>query len=128
MKERYVKKMISGQQKAQIFAVVAIVLLVVGIYGVTRPLSFGSGYYHASFYDDEDFNSTMTFYGDDTMVIRNTNFNEDLQSYYYYKDGYVFFALSTTVEEYQEEVAAINEDFEGRSMLLSMRLRSTPFK
>ena len=65
MKERYVKKMISGQQKAQIFAVVAIVLLVVGIYGVTRPLSFGSGYYHASFYASKINAFKMTSEGPD---------------------------------------------------------------
>ena len=98
---------------ALILAVVSIVLLVVGIYGMTRPMSYGSNYYHAAFYEGEDFNGTMTFYSDNTMVIRNTNFDEEIKSYYYYKDGYIFFIFAQTEAEYQEEVAAINADFEG---------------
>ena len=47
------------------------------------------------------------------MVVRNTNFNEEIKFFYYYKDGYVFFALAETQEEYEKEVAAINADFEG---------------
>ena len=106
-------KMRSCRITALILAVMAIALLAVGIYGMTRPMSYGSDYYHASFYEGEDFNGTMAFYSDNTMVIRNTNFDEDYKSYYYYKNGYVFFTLAQTEAEYQEEVAAINADFEG---------------
>ena len=98
---------------ALILAAIAIILLVVGIYGMTRPMSYGSDYYHAVFYDGEDFNGTMTFYPDNTMMIRNTNFDEDMKLFYYYKNGYVFFPMAQTEAEYQEEVAAINADFEG---------------
>ena len=104
----------SGSWRAAlILALVAAVLLVAGIYGMTRPMSYGSEYYHASFYEGEDFNGSMTFYADNTMVIRNTNLDEEYKSYYYYKDGYIFFTLAQTEKEYQEEVAAIEADFEG---------------
>ena len=106
-------KMRSCRITAMILAAVAIVLLVIGIYGATRPISYGSSYYHAVFYEDEEFNGTMTFYSDNTMVVRNTNFDEDIKFFYYYKNGYVFFALAETEEEYEKEVAAINEDFEA---------------
>lgn len=103
----------SYKKLALILAIIAVVLLVVGIYALSSPVFYGSSYYHASFYEGEDFNGTMTFYDDNTMVIRNTNFDDEYKSYYYYKDGYIFFTLATTEAEYEEEIAAINEDFEG---------------
>ena len=106
-------KMISGRITVLLHSVVAIVVLLVGLYGLTRPLSYGCDYYHAVFYEGDDFNGTMTFYSDNTVVIRNTNFDEDIKFFYYYKNGYVFFGLSQTEEEFENEVAAINEDFEG---------------
>ena len=106
-------KMRSCRITALILAVAALALLVVGVYGMTRPMSYGSDYYHAAFYEGEDFNGTMAFYPDNTMVIRNTNFEEDIKLFYYYKNGYVFFGMSQTEAEFQEEVAAIDADFEG---------------
>ena len=35
-----------------------------------------------------------------------------MQCLYYYKDGYVFITLSTTQEEYDQEVALIDANFE----------------
>lgn len=98
---------------ALILTVAAILLLGVGIYLLTRPISYGMSYYHASVYDSDDFNGSMTFYADNSMLVRNTNFGEEMKSLYYYKDGYIFFALAQTQEAYEEEVAAINKDFEG---------------
>lgn len=106
-------KMRSRRITALILAATAMIVMVVGIYGLTRPISYESSYYNASFYEGEDFNGTMTFHPDNTMVIRNTNFEEEFQSYYYYKNGYIFFTLAKTAAEYEAEVAAINEDFEG---------------
>ena len=98
---------------ALILAVVAIALLVVGIYGMTRPIAYNCDYYHAVFYEGEDFNGTMTFYSDNTMVVRNTNLGGEYKSFYYYNNGYIFFTLAQTEAEYQGEVAAIDADFEG---------------
>ena len=106
-------KVRSCRKPAWILVVIAMIVLVVGIYGMTRPMSYGSSYYHASFFEGEDFNGTMTFYSDNTMVIRNTNFDGEYKPFYYYKNGYIFFPLAQTEAEYQEEVAAINADFEG---------------
>ena len=118
----------SYQIRAMILVVLAIALLVVGIYGMTRPLAYGCDYYHAVFYDGEDFNGTMTFYSDNTMVFRNTNFEEDITFFYYYKNGYVFFGMSQTESEYQEEVAAIDADFEGALNTPFYASKINPFK
>lgn len=107
------KKTTLGKKTALLFAIAAIICLMIGIYSLTRPMSYGAVYYHTSSYEGEDFSGTMIFYADNTMVIRNTNFEEEIQSFYYYKDGYIFFLLATTEEDYAEEVAAINADFEG---------------
>ena len=111
-----------------ILTAVAIVVLVVGIYGMTRPMSYGSDYYHAVFYDGEDFSGTMTFYADNTMVIRNTNFEEDIKLVYYYKDGYIFFLTGETQEELDAEVAAINADFEGAVNMPFYASKIDPFR
>lgn len=97
---------------ALILAAAAIILLIVGIYGMTRPMSYGTNYYHASFYEGDDFQGSMIFYPDNTMTVRNTNFDEEVKFLYYYKNGYIFFTLATTEAEYKAEVAAIDEDFE----------------
>ena len=121
-------KMRSCRIKALILAVIAIVLLVVVIYGTSSPMSYGCDYYHAAFYEGEDFNGTMAFYSDNTMVIRNTNLDEDYKAYYYYKNGYIFFILVQTEAEYQEEVAAINADFEGAVNAPFYASKINPFK
>ena len=43
-------------------------------------MSYGAGYYHATFYEgEEEFSGTMTFYSDNTVVVRNTTFGEDIK-------------------------------------------------
>ena len=106
-------KMKSSRKTVPILAIAAIVLLVVGIYAMTRPISYGADYYHASFYEGDDFHGTMTFYDDNTVVVCNTNLDEEMKFFYYYKNGYVFLILAETEEGYKEEVAAIDGDFEG---------------
>ena len=106
-------KMKSSSKKTLILAVIAIIWLVVGIYAMTGPIFYGASYYHATFYEGEDFNGSMTFYPDNTMMIDNTNFDEEFTAYYYYRDGYIFFIFAETEAEYEAEVAAINADFEG---------------
>ena len=106
-------KMKSNRTKALILIVIAIIWLVAGIYGMTRPIAYGVNYYHATMYEGDDFNGTMIFHPDNTMVVRNTNFDEELAMRYYYKDGYVFFPMPDEDAEYASEVEAILADFEG---------------
>ena len=42
----------------------------------------------------------------------NMNYDDEVESFYYYKDGYVFITMATTEEEYREEIEDINENFE----------------
>ena len=98
-----------------ILVLFSVTILSLGFYAYTliRPVSYKMAYTNSSVYAGVEFEGRMEFYSDSTMLTKNNSFNEGLESYYYYKDGYVFFMLSETEEEYQEEVANINRDFEG---------------
>ena len=106
------KKLHPLKVAAIIVSIVAVISMF--FYGrmITQPISYGLSYYHASAYEGDDFNGAMVFYPDNTVRNRNTNFDEDIVLRYYYKDGYVFFTLATTDEEYAEEVTLINANFE----------------
>lgn len=85
-----------------------IILVAFYVYMIARPISYGMKYHAKTEYDGYIYEGEMTFNPDNSMVIWNNNINEEIVSYYYYKDGYVFFILAKTEAEYQEEVAWIN--------------------
>ena len=90
---------------------VTIILLGFYIYMIARPISYGMEYYAYTEYEGIVFECKVTFNADGTMHTWNTS-NIDLDSRYYYKDGYVFFTSATTDEAYDQEVAWINANFE----------------
>lgn len=106
------KNVLSCKKTAIILLIVAIVSVGFYAYMLARPISYGMSYYNQTEYDGGVFEGTMKFHSDGTMVNLNTNFNEELKSRYYYKDGYVFFVMAKTDEEYEKEVASINENFD----------------
>ena len=106
------KKVFSNKIAAVILAVLTIVSLYFYVTMLAKPITYGQPYYHASVYEGDDFSGTLTFYPDNTMLVENTNFGEPMKSYYYRKDGYLFFTMAETQEEYDAEVAMIDENFE----------------
>ena len=106
------KKSKSGKKTPLILLVIALILLVVGINVLAKPMTYGLNYDHVSMYEGDEFNGSMVFYSDNTMKIKNTNFDGEMESFYYYKDGYIFFIMVQTQEEYEAEAAAIDENFE----------------
>ena len=80
-------------------------------YMLVRPISYGMGYRTEVVYDGETFEGVMEFSPDLTVVNSNTNFDEEMVSRYYYKDGYVFFTLAQTDEDFAEEVEDIQNNF-----------------
>ena len=95
-----------------VILVVVIVLAAFYTWLFATPISYGMGYHNVSVFEEETFESTMTFYRDGTVVVHSTNFEEVFQSRYYYQDGYVFFTMAETEEDYALEIAAIQENFE----------------
>ena len=83
------------------------------VYMIARPISYGMSYNNKTVYEGEVFEGSIKFYPDGRMLNKNTNFEEALEDYYYYKDGYVFSLMAETEEEYKEEVAYINDNFDA---------------
>ena len=79
---------------------------------LARPISYGMGYENTTEYEGVVFTGTMTFYPDGGLVNKNSNFDEEMNSFYYYKDGYAFFTVAETEEAYREEIAYIDENFD----------------
>ncbi len=106
------KKILSNVRTLIVLFIVTVLTLGFYAYMLLRPISYGMEYRNVTEYDGGTFEGIITFKSDDTMINRNTNFDQELESFYYYKDGYVFFVMAQTREGYEAEVAEINEDFE----------------
>ena len=106
------KNILSSAKTLIILLVVTVLFLAMYACMMVRPISYGLSYCNETVYDGDVFEGKMKFYSDGTMVNENTNFEEKLVSRYYYKDGYVFYLFAETDEEYAEEVASINENFD----------------
>ena len=106
------KKLLSNVKTLIALALVTLLTLGFYAYMLIRPISYGMEYHNVTEYESGTFEGTLVLNPDDTMINRNTNFEEELKSFYYYKDGYVFFTLAETREDYETEVAWINENFD----------------
>ena len=106
------KNILSNTKTAIILLVITILSLGFYTYMLARPISYGMAYHNETEYEGGVFEGTMKFYSDKTMVNTNTNFEEKIESRYYYKDGYVFFTMAETDESYDEEVDYINKNFD----------------
>ena len=98
------------------------------MYVFAKPISYEEEYRNGSIYEDDMFEGAMRFYADGTVINRNTNFGEEMKLRYYYKDGYVFITLAETDEEYEEEVAYINGNFEEAINSPFYASRINPFR
>ena len=92
---------------------VTAVVLVFLIYWIVRPISYGMEYYWYEICEEYEFEATMVFHMDDKVTIVNSNFDEPLEEYYYYKDGWTFLCMAQTEEEYKAEIEQINGDWEA---------------
>ena len=106
------KKLLSNKKTSIILAVITVVVLAFYIYMLARPISYGMTYHNEMVYAGQTFEGIMKFKSDNTVLNDNTNFDEEITSRYYYKNGYVFFTLAETDEEYEEEIAMIDENFD----------------
>lgn len=105
-------KVFSSVKTARALLVFTILLLVCSVYLFGRPISYGAPYNITMIYEDEVFQGSARFYSDGRMVNGNSNFDEAMEFRYYYKNGYVFYPMADNQEEYEEDVAYINDHFE----------------
>ena len=106
------KKILSNIKTVIALLAVTIIFLGFYIYMIARPVSYGMEYHTEYEYAGVPFEGTFIFNADGSMINSNSNFDEELISRYYYKDGYIFFTLAETDAEYEKEVEWINSNFE----------------
>lgn len=106
------KNILSYKKTAIILLLVTVLFLGFYAYMLARPISYGMSYHNEIVYEGVAFEGTIKYYPDGTILNKNTNFDEEMKGYYYYKDGYVFTLMAETDEAYEAEVAYINENFE----------------
>ena len=106
------KNILSKSKTAIILLLVTV--LSVGSYVciVANPVTYGMKYRNEMVYEGEVFKGALKYSPDGKVISESTNFDEPLEMYYYYKDGYVFNLLAITDEGYEAEVAYINENFD----------------
>lgn len=106
------KNILSYKKTAIILLLVTVLFLGFYAYMLARPISYGMSYHNEIVYEGVAFEGTIKYYPDGTILNKNTNFDEEMKGYYYYKDGYAFTLMAETDEAYEAEVAYINENFE----------------
>ena len=106
------KNILSATKTVVILLIITVISLGFYAYMLIRPISYGMGYHHESVYEGEVFKGTLTLYPNGIMTNKGTNFDEEIEYYYYYKNGYAFSLMAQTEQEYDEEIKYINENFE----------------
>jgi hypothetical protein len=107
------KKFLSNKKTAIALFVVTLLFLGFYAYMLARPVSYGMAYSNSSVYEGETFHGELKFSTNAIMLTKNNSYPQGDESFYYYKNGRVFFLMATTKAEYKEEVSQINADFEG---------------
>ena len=106
------KNILSKTKTAIILLIVTVLLLGSYIWIVANPVTYGMKYRNETVYEGEVFKGSLKYSPDGKVISENTNFDEPLEMYYYYKDGYIFNLMAINDEEYESEVAYINENFD----------------
>ena len=106
------KNILSKTKTAIILLIVTVLLTGSYVYLITCPIAYGMKYRNETVYAGEVFKGSLKYTADGKVISENTNFDEPIEFYYYYKDGYVFNLMATNDEEYEAEVAAINANFD----------------
>ena len=106
------KNILSKTKTAIILLIVTVLLLGSYIWIVANPVTYGMKYRNETVYEGEVFKGSLKYSPDGKVISEITNFDEPFEMYYYYKDGYVFNLMATNDEEYEAEVAYINENFD----------------
>lgn len=106
------KNILSKTKTAIILLIVTVLLVSSYVYLFACPIAYGMEYRNETVYEGQVFKGSMKYSPDGKVLCENTNFDEPFEVYYYYKDGYVFHLMATNDEEYEAEVAQINESFD----------------
>ena len=122
------KNILSKTKTAIILLIVTVLLLGSYVYIIASPVTYGMKYRNETVYEGEVFKGSLKYSPDGKVIGENTNFDEPFEMYYYYKDGYVFNLMATNDEEYEAEIAYINENFDEASSTPFYAFKTNAFK
>ena len=122
------KKLLSCKTTAVLLLLVTVLFLGFYAYMLARPISYGMVYRNETVYEGEVFEGEITFYRNGRMKNENTNFDQPIEGYYYYQDGYVFSLMAQSEAEYEAEVEYIREHFDDALELPFYAARINAFR
>ena len=122
------KKLLSCKTTAVLLLLVTGLFLGFYAYMLARPISYGMVYRNETVYEGEVFEGELTFYRNGRMKNENTNFDQPIEGYYYYQDGYVFSLMAQSEAEYEAEVEYIREHFDDALELPFYAARINAFR
>ena len=122
------KNILSKTKTAIILLIVTVLLLGSYVYIIASPVTYGMKYRNETVYEGEVFKGSLKYAPDGKVISENTNFGEPFEMYYYYKDGYVFNLMAKNDEEYEAEVAYINENFDEAVATPFYAVKTNAFK
>jgi hypothetical protein len=122
------KNILSKTKTAIILLIVTVLLTGSYVYLLTCPIAYGMKYRNETVYEGEVFKGSLKYSADGKVISENTNFDEPLEMYYYYKDGYVFNLVAKNDAEYEAEVAYINENFDEALAAPFYAVKTNAFK
>lgn len=111
--ESAMKKLFGKKVVPVLLLLITVVWSVYYGYMTLRPISYGMEYEFHDTFDGIEFDSVSVFHRDNTITFQNSNFDEVQESYYYYKDGYLFNCLAEDEQAFLEEVEQINANWEA---------------
>ena len=122
------KNILSKTKTAIILLIVTVLLTGSYVYLLTCPIAYGMEYRNETVYEGEVFKGSLKYSPDGKVISKNTNFDEPIEFYYYYKDGYVFNLVAKNDAEYEAEVAYINENFDEALAAPFYAVKTNAFK
>ena len=122
------KNILSKTKTAIILLIVTVLLVGSYVYLLTCPITYGMEYRNETVYEGEVYKWSLKYSPDGKVICENINYDEPIEFYYYYKDGYVFNLMAENDEKYKSEVAAINEDFDEAVALPLYAFKTNAFK
>ena len=122
------KNILSKTKTAIILLIVTVLLVGSYVCIIANPVTYGTKYRNETVYEGEVFKGSLKYSPNGKVISENANFDEPLELYYYYKDGYVFNLSATNDEEYEAEVAYINENFDEAVALPFYAFETNAFK
>ena len=122
------KSILSNAKTAIILLIVTLLSIGFYTYMLVRPISYGMNYHIEMEYDSETFEGDVKYRRNGTLLNKNSNFDEETEEHYYYRDGYIFTLVAETETKREAEIAYINNNFDTLITTSISAFKTSAFK